>query len=406
MFFLKLLSLTVILAASFLARAEVSLFDSRTWLRARTIQPGQQVWSFQSSYQKISDRFANSGKPQALGKPYRRSVSWRQLVDGEQTVAGKAELVEFMRTKGLRDTDIAATAAYDVSREEAGFHVNWAYGLMKRWMIGFHVPLIHRKTLAQARIELSPGLAATERTRQSSSSGIKQKVLEVSQEELANSGYDQIPDQRSSWDWGDISLLSQVLLKQSYRWQWSLQQLVRFPTARNPDLDDYIQTSDDSGQVDMGLTSMVDYRMRRWTLGSRLGFVAQLSDEVRARVSEENEFRRIDPKVSRNLGDYWWVSADVEFKYSRRVDLNLEYAYLNKAKDSYGSGAQEYSSFSRQTDQEIHQTRVGLQYLITNNGARGGIENKWVASLGYHYPWIGRNSLNASRATVDLMNYF
>ncbi len=397
-----------ILSASF-AYAEVSLFDSRTWLRARTIQPGQQIWSVQSSYQKISDRFASSGKSQALGRPFLRAVTWRQLLDSESAPAVKAQMQDFMRSNGVREDDIAATASYDVSREEVGLRLNWAYGLMKRWMIGFDVPLVYRQTATRARVEMAPMRGAGPRAARQAPVDIKQKVRQISEEQLANSGYDQIPDQRSSWDWGDISLLSQVSLLESRNWQWSLQQMVRFPTARNPNLDEYIQTSDDSGQVDIGLTSMLDFKRRRWTLGSRLGYVAQLPDNIRTRISDDSDFRQVDPKVSRDLGDWWWLSADVEYKYSRRVDLNFEWAYLNKIKDSYrgsSSTGVSYANFSRGTDQEIHQTRLGLQYLLYNNGIRGGIEDKWVASLGYNYPWIGRNSLNASRATVDVISYF
>lgn len=401
------ITLTIFLAAP-LARADVSFFDSRTWLRARTIQPGQQVWSVQTSYQKISDRFANSGKSQALGQPYSRAVTWRQLLESEKTVAGKAEMQNFMSQRGIRSEDVAATASYDVSREEVGMHMNWAYGLMRRWMIGFDVPLVYRKTETRSRIEVSPHLSANATARQATG-GIKEKVREISQEQLNNSGYDQIPDQRASWDWGDISLLSQVSLLQGPSWQWALQQVVRFPTARNPNLDDYIQTSDDSGQVDIGVTSMLDYRFRRWTFGSRLGYVAQLPDTIRARISDESDFRKVDPKVSRDLGDWWWASADVELKVSRRVDLNFEYAYLNKLSDKYSgvsSTGVNYATFAKNTEQVLHQTRVGIQYLLYNNGIRGGIDDKWVASLGYNTPWVGRNSLNASRATVDVMTYF
>lgn len=390
------------------AQAEVSVFDSRTWLRARPIEPGQQVWSVQTSYQKISDQFSNSGKSQPLGQPYRRAVSWRQLLENEDTVAGKAELQDFMRQRGIRDDDIAATASYDVNREEVGFHMNWAYGLTKNWMIGFDVPLVYRRTQARSRIEVSSALAATARARQAPVK-LKQKAREISEEALANSGYDSIPDERTSWDWGDISLLSQFSLMQRYRWQWSLQQVVRFPTARNPNLDDYIQTSDDSGQVDVGATSMVDFRLKRMVIGNRVGFIAQLPDSIRSRISAENNSRQVDPKVSRDLGDWWFASIDVEFKYSRRVDLSAEYAYLNKVKDKYkgvSSTGINYAEFSRGTEQEIHQTRVGVQYLLYNNGIRGGIDDKWVASIGYNYPWVGRNSLNASRATIDLINYF
>lgn len=309
----------------------------------------------------------------------------------------------YMRSRGAHEEDVAATASYQVEREEVGFNVNWAYGLMRRWMIGFEVPLTHRRTQVKSKVAMSPVLAGTRQPEMS------QKIRTASEQELSNSGYDNIPDQQRSWDWGDASILSQVSLMEGYRWQWSLQQLMRFPTARNPELDNYIQAADDSGQVDLGLSSLVDVRYRRWVLGAQAGYVVQLPDSMRTRVSDSSSTRKVDPKVWRDLGDWYWAAADGDYHLSNKLNLNLEYAYLMKFQDKYrGRSAEgvDYSTFAKNTNQDLHQTKVGFLYQINNEGTRGGVENKWVASVAYNYPWLGRNSLNSSRTSVDLISYF
>ena len=398
-----IVSLGLLLMLAFTAVAEVSLQQSNVWKRARTLNPGQQAWGLQNSYQKISDRFSHTGRIQPLGQPYSRAVTWRQLLANEATVQERSEMESYMRSSGAGEDEVAATASYKVEREEVGFQVNWAYGLMKRWTIGFDVPLVHRRTKVSSDVEVTPVLAGVR------VSSVSQKVHAASERQLANSGYDNIPDRQSSWAWGDASLLSQVALFEGYRWQWSMQQLVRFPTARNPELDSYIQSNDDGGQVDLGVSSLFDYRYRRWVVGGRLGYVMQLPDRVRARVSDSQSSRKVDPKVYRDLGDWYWASADGDYRLSSKWNLNMEYAYLMKFQDNFrGRSAEgvDYATFAKNSDQDLHQTKVGVLYQIGQETTRGGVSSKIVAGLAYNYPWVGHNSLNASRTSIDLITYF
>jgi len=65
--------LTVIyLVLATAAHAEVMFNDSRLWRRAKLVNASQQVWSFQSSYQKTTDRFGTSGRVESLGAKYSR----------------------------------------------------------------------------------------------------------------------------------------------------------------------------------------------------------------------------------------------------------------------------------------------------------------------------------------------
>jgi hypothetical protein len=390
------------------SHAEVRLYETRAWSRALNLPAGQQVWSFRSSHQITQNRFSGHGEVQPLGRPYARAVTWGQLVRSSQKNEMSAELVEMM--KGRRQEDVAATATYELTREELSFGTDWAYGLTQSWMIGFQLPVHYRRTHVHTNVSLTPDLAASVAQQKSSfhSAKVNEQIKELANQELVDSGYDNVPDERSAWEMGDVSLLSQTSVVQRYSWQWSLQQVVRVPTARNPSLGDYFQTSNDEGNIDLGLTSLVDYRRRRWLFGSRLGYVVQLPDTVRQRVPSRNG-NRIDPKVRRDLGDWGWAALSSEYHVSRAVDLNLEYSYLRKGHDNYDGSSPEgvdYSVLSENTDQDLHETRLGVTYRLGEDSVHHGLEQKWLASLGYTYPWMGRNSIDASRTSLELTSYF
>lgn len=405
--------LALFLGFSTWAHSEVHFSDSRTWRRARLVSGGQQVWSLQSSYQKISDRFSANGKVEPLGQQYTRSVTWGQLLNNESTAQGRADMENYMRQRNVRENDVAATSSYELEREEIGFSVDWAYGLTKRWMIGFQVPVVLRKTEVKQNVDLAPVLAGGVGQRGSrsgtlglSNNEVREKVRGMAQDELATKGYDDVPDQQQSWEWGDVNLLSQFYLYNGRDWNWALQQMVRFPTSRNPSVSDYFQRASDDGQLDLGVTSLLDYRVLRWTLGGRLGYVAQLPDSAKMRTPEGEG---VDPKVHRDLGDWIWGAVDADYRMTRRLGLDLEYAFLAKSQDKYQGTSIDGTSYEvlgRDTNQEIHQTRIGLVYDVGTTTSRSGVDKKWVASLGYTVPWVGRNSVDASRAAVEIITYF
>lgn len=408
-----LLLLTLCTGLSTVLHAEVQVEDSRTWRKAQLISGGQQVWGVQSSYEKISDRFNSAGQVEPLGRGYARAITWGELVRAEASAAGKAEIKEFMNQKQVADGDIAASSTYELERENVGFSVDWAYGLTRRWMIGFQIPLVMRTTRVRSNVELTPTLAtqkagvAQNSVLALSEDQMRERVKSLAAEEMSNRGYDEVPDERQSWDWGDVSLMSQFYLYDDVDLTWSLQQMVRFPSSRNPSVADYFQQISDDGQTDLGVTSLVDYQLRSWTLGWRLGYVAQLPDSAKMRVGEDPDVspNPIDPKVSRDLGDWVWGAVDAEFRLTRSMGFDVEYAFLSKTKDVYSSVDRDLSAMSEGTDQQVQHTRVGMSYQFQGS-ARRGVEKKWVATLGYTYPWTGKNSADASRSALEIISYF
>ena len=91
--------LLLVVSATFSASAfgEVMFNDSRLWRRAKLVNAGQQVWSFQSSYQKTSDRFGTSGRVEGLGAKYARAITWGQLLKAEEAPEARAEMQDYMK---------------------------------------------------------------------------------------------------------------------------------------------------------------------------------------------------------------------------------------------------------------------------------------------------------------------
>lgn len=375
---------------SLTAQAQVRFDSAKNWKTARLISPGQQVWSFQSRYRDIRKQFSNDD-----------AVTWHQVIDAEPNMQAKTILDDHMRAKGLDPSDVAATAQYDVNHKELNMGVNWAYGMTSRWMIGFEVPFVLRQTQVNRRMSLTSTLvkATTDAYRTAGlagHTGVEESVGQLAEKHLIDSGYNRVSERENFWSVGDISLLNQFALIRNYQWGVSIQQVIRIPTARNPDVRNYLRTSNDEGNVDLGLTTMADYQIKNWILEARLGFVAQLPD--RAMQVNPNGPSSL---VGRDLGDWTWGSLDGEYHLDKNWDMSLQYSYFNKASDRYQG-----DSSSENTDQELHETRLGLLYSFGDTGARRGVDHKWVASLGYTYPLAVRNSIDVSQTSIELTSYF
>ncbi|MGZ3722569.1 MAG: hypothetical protein ACXVA9_06545 [Bdellovibrionales bacterium] len=406
---LALLSASLMLPL--MAQAEVRRDDSYLWRRAKTLVSGQQVFAFQSSYQNFSDRFTADGRVEPIGNQYARALTWNQLLKAEG--ANSKDIEDYMAGAKVRGNDVAATSTYQVNRQEVGFGFNWAYGLMRNWMIGIDIPLTLTTTRVQRQVEMTPQLQQGAGTGSNQSmlsleaSQLRERVRKLAEQELNNSGYDSIPGQKQTWDFGDISLRSQEIIFKNYNWAWAAQELVRFPTAQNPSVSDYVQNSQDEGSVNLGISSMLDYQHKKSVYGLRVGYVSQLPDSARMHSAPGSS--GVDPKVNRDLGDWVWAALDTEYHLSRAWEFNIEYSFLSKTKDHYSGDTfsnEDYARMAENTDQQLHQTRVGMLYRIGSGSSRGGVSNKWLAALDYSYPWIGHNASEAAKTSLEIINYF
>lgn len=392
---LKNLGCALLLAFTTAVSAEVRHDNDYVWRRARPIASGQQAFSFQTSYQNFGTRFSDNGRVQPLGDPYARKLTWNRLLASD--VAGTNDVRDYMARNGLKGEEIAATSSYEVDRQEVGFGLNWAYGLTQNWMVGVVVPIRFVTTRMRQNVQVEGAVTPA----------MRERLKQLADAELASDGFDQVPLQKQTWEFGDVSLLNQVEIARSPDWTWSVQQQLRFPTARSRSVAEYISFAEDQGSINLGFSSLLDYQFRKGVAGLRGGYVAQLADTVRMRGPGAGNGSAVDAHASRDLGDWFWGAVDGEVRIGRRVGMNLEHSFLTKARDRYAGDyftADAYEKMADQSDQQLHQTRVGLLYKIGGLGSRLG--ERWMASVDYTYPWMGKNSSDAARTSFELINYF
>lgn len=375
------------------------------------------MWSLKTSYQTTDNRFSSNGQLQPLGDTYTRKLNWKQILTEESSV-GQSDLRNYMSRNGVKDSDVAAVSTYQIQSQEITLNGGWAYGLMDGWMIGFRVPVTHRTTRAQQSVEVTPGFLRGPGLRNKSTGSrlsnkqMQKKVRSLAEKQLNDSGYDAVPEERAIWSLGDVSLMSQETLAKSYNWTWGLQQLVRFPTSQHPGVNDYIHSTWDDGQTDLGLSTLLDYRRRRWLAGLAVGYVVQLRDSARMQMpgaAGNTAGDDVDPMVRRDLGDWFWASVDTEISVARRWTMNVGHSLLSKQRDSYkgkGPDPMAFDAYAEGTDQQLQESKLGFLYRMGAVTTRAGIQQSWNVGVDYSYPWIGKNSADASQTSLELINYF
>lgn len=390
----KSLILTAFAGCVLSTHAEVRRDDDYLWRRARTLRSGQKVVSLQTSYQNFSERYADDGRVQPLGQPYTRALTWNRLKASTTEASVSAEISKYLSDNSMSGEEVAATSAYEVNRQEIGFGFNGAYGLSPSWMVGVLVPVRFVTVHARHNVQVQGSVATAMRER------VRQLALAAG----AGPGYDEIPEHRQSWELGDISLLNQFELVRGYAWVWSLQQQIRFPTARSQSVSEYITSPEDQGSVNLGFASLLDRHWKRGVVGLRFGYTAQLPDSVRIRGPNGSS---VDPRANRDLGDWIWGALDGEIRLVRGFGLSAEHSFLSKGRDSYSGetfSREVYQGMGNHSGQQLQQSRLGMLYRIGSSGAPMG--ERWMATVDYTYPWIGKNSAEAAKTSLELINYF
>lgn len=390
---------------SSLALADFQWTDNFAWDRARVITPRQNSWSFRSSYQTFDSRFGSTGEIQNLGQPFDRTWTWKQVLAGSSTNAQDESVFQsYMRSNNLNESDIAAATTFNLKREESTFEISWAYGLSERWMIGLQVPISYVTTQLLPNTSLaSAGITAT-------SQDVRQRVAAFVKDRLAAEGYDELQPQTRNLIVGDVSLLNQFALWQNLDWALSLQQISRIPSTPNNNVADYIRYSRGDGQIDLGLTAMLDRQWKSFLFGGKVGYIKAIPDTQKMRVpATDNSFQFVDRSVHRNLGDLISTSFETFYNLSRKWTINGAYLGFFKGADHYSgpdASPDQYNQLGADSAQELHIARAGISYLIGNSSSRNGIERKWIANFNVYDPISGQNISEGPEASLELQAFF
>lgn len=405
---IRLIGLGAFLFISSFASADFQWSDNFAWNRARVITPGQHSWSFRTSYQSFDSRFGSSGQYQGLGQPLDRTWTWNQILSTNGSTAIQQSLRRYIDENHLSENDIAAATDFGLKRQETTFEISWAYGLAKRWMIGVQVPISLVTTELSPSTSLTPHLSRALRSAVAPNQTVRQQVESMVQNRLSQEGYDDLQSRSQNWIVGDVSFINQFSLWQNPDWALSLQQVTKIPSAPNNNVADYVRYSRGDGQMDFGLTAMLDHQWKRFLIGGKIGYTKALSDTQKMRVPGNDGTQVIDRSVHRDLGDLISTSLETFYTLGRRWTINGAYLGFFRGADHYSgdSSPEQYTALGADTAQELHLARAGVSYLIGTPSIRHNLENKWVANFNVYQPLAGQNVSEGPQAALELQAFF
>lgn len=402
MFIVRFAALGAFIFFSSVTYADFQWSDNFTWNRARVIAPSQNSWSFRTAYQSFDSRFGSDGQTQQLGRPFGRTWTWNQILSSASPSA-KAQLQDYKTASGFSDNDIAAQSAFDLKRRETTLEMAWAYGLTEHWMIGIEVPISLVDTQLRSTTAMTAGVS------RAASAQIRRTMAEAVQNRLTAEGYSPLQSRMENVIVGDVSLINQFALWQNPDWAFSLQQQARIPSAPNDNVADYIRYSRGDGQIDLGLTALLDHQWRRFLFGAKVGYSHSLPDTRKMRVPASDDSSQIvDRNVRRDLGDLISVSFETFYSLARRWKINGAYLGFFKGADRYSGKMAEaaYAELGADSTQQLHMVRAGLSYLLGSPSSRDGVDNKWVANINFYQPLAGLNISDGPQASLELQAFF
>ena len=210
-----------------------------------------------------------------------------------------------------------------------------------------------------------------------------------------------LTEERRQIIWGDVSLLNQYQFVQQESFRWSFQQILKMPTSRNQSLSDFARITRDEGQIDLGVTSLLEHNFGP-TLGIfGLGYVNQLPGPVRVpQYNREKDQLENDVEITRDLGDYFWTGLEARYAFSPKWKFDVAYRYFSKGSDSWENGVVDENS-----RQQAHLARIEASYIFARS-YRYEIEKKWTLNLQAQTTLAGVNMDKSTTAGFEIQTYF
>ncbi len=366
---------------------------------------GQHLWSGRAGGQVISNRYSSQGEQISLGSQHKRAWTWGELLNSQSNKSDQDEILQYMKQNDLTENDQAAVSGFDIQREEVNFDMSWAYGMTSRWMFGLFIPVAQVTTKVASTVDVDGRTSSSFRTFAQSHGGktenVERLVEDLVRSEIESQGYREIPTERQQWIWGDISLLNQYLVFSGVDTRWSLQQVLRMPTSRNPSLNDFALASRDEGQIDLGFTQFLERDFGSVTGVFGAGYINQLPGPIRVSQRDSDSTAIRDREVERNLGNIWWAGAESRFRLTPRLNFSGAYRYFYKEPDTL-----HLDQVIKSESQQAHLARLVTSYVFLPGDTRYGIERKWLVNFQVQSTLAGVNTDQLTSATIDIQTYF
>ena len=359
-------TLALVSISFFISSFASALSFHNPWTQARVLNPGQSHWRVDTTYE-ASHRAENVPVTQV-------SSTWAQLLKNSKTSAEVSALDAKRQASGQSLNETAAVTKYELYQETTTIDIAWSYGIYKKWMIGFDIPLV----------------ASTQEVKSESSGPQGAEVSATAQQQLNDMGIRADRTQYSDQRIGDVALLSQVQLASLSNWTFAFQQKLGIPTSTQPDERNLFMRKAGNSQPSLGGRLLATWQhKRRWQFNSSVGYLWQTKDQVRVRLPDENGnvSGDIETGVDRDLGDMYDAQAEGVWR-TGAVDIVTGYRVIHKQADRYQGtfvDQSRYDELAVNSEWTKHLVSVGALYHIGRT-QRAGVQDGYSVLVAGHWP--------------------
>lgn len=373
-------------------------FDSSSVLPA-----GVRNVTLQGFTTQAYNKYNTDGNAEAISKALNKSVTWNDLINGQDTALAAQSLQALLTELGKDPNEIVGSTSGIINARATVTAPVLAYGINKKWTAALAVPIIYTSTNVDAGFLSNQVLnnffgneLAAQNLSLQAESAARKFVSLLNQKAIAN-GYEPISNETKTRI-GDVKLVNKYQIYKDPYIGVAIKQDITMPTGTPADPDKIVDVGSGDGQWDLGLGIAADYFATSYfTLTGAFSYTAQLPDTVRRHlpVSVDNTISAdVDDSIYRNLGDIFSTSLGAKLTLFEVWGLSTAYAYQYKTADTYQGSvfeASRYEILEFDTHQTMHSAQLGIDFSTIPMFRKKTFPLPLSVALGYSWVLAGEN---------------
>ena len=363
------------------------------------------------------DNWHNSqGAVTTIAEPMVQQLSYRRLLQGETNEDLKKNIESTLKAKGVDLDTIAGRSLADINTRVTATLPAFAYGVTSRWTLAVAVPLLYTNISVDTSFEGTEGLqnvvndfAQKSRTQTQT---VTTKLQDVVATELTTKNYLPLTNQERT-EFGDVSLISKVLVYNGLSAQWAISNRITAPTGRTRAINRLVDPAAGDGQWDFGATSILQIPITaKWGVVHQVGHLIQFADHQDARIpfsAGERLSADIDERAYRDMGDISHTQLGVIYQPTPSFNIGTAYYASYKQRDQWTGGLasqERYDIIGIETDQYMQAAVVQVGASTINAFRQGKFALPLTANLLYSHVFDGRNVRNAPLWSASMTVFF
>jgi hypothetical protein len=344
-----------------------------TYNNAQVLPKNIRNFTYMGVYVEPGKKFGNNGRTESLGQGFNRSITFRDMIDGEKDAVKKGQLAGYLAGKGYGYDEAIGNTTGLVNASVYAHAPVLALGVTKKFTIAIVVPYKDIQVDVDSSAIASDRLNALADKLEKEGKGddankLRSQYMNAINKKLTDNGYQELQGFEKK-SLGDIKVIGKYQLTNKKDFAMALIPSLTLPTGETKDINKIVDIEGGDGQLDIGLAWSTDYYLNRdFTLNTTLSYTNQLSDHQALRVAEKSDSTispDIDPRVKRDLGDLYALSFGGSYSMFEGFKLLGAYTLSYKERDKYEGAmfdSERYKWMSINSEQNMQTVQAGFGY--------------------------------------------